>query len=124
MSVDYESHAIIGCRIEPKVVKVRSCKHPEKNSAFCPECGKAMWDEDTISPVDMKLPKGYVIVDTGTESDTFIVGPEKYHVKAEAGSARRLPAPEELDSIIAGMKKHGLYDEDTFGLWAVGYCSY
>ncbi len=25
--------------------KVRCCKHPEKNSEYCPKCGKPMWKE-------------------------------------------------------------------------------
>jgi len=57
MGYDAYSHVIYGIEVDRKILekteRVRSCNHNiDEKSKFCPECGKPVWVESTVSVLD------------------------------------------------------------------------
>ena len=138
MGVDYYASAVIGCEVTGKlhvtVLKPR-CSHVNAPGAkFCAECGVA------TAPIEVKEPiPGYTdesdqigelaLVHTTDDERTFV------GVQSRAESLRRsgfggvtkLPFVEVLGAyhrVKAVLEPLGLWDEASFGLWSVLYCSY
>ncbi len=134
MSVTYRAKAFIGCKVTRDrlfhTVKARGCDHaPLHSTLYCPHCGKLMW-------VDKKVPISQWDEEDDLSGLTLVhgMGDElyacvRYVVAEDSGIADKL-MPLHEDSVAmtkrmlqVKLEPLGLWDESTFGLWSVLYCS-
>lgn len=152
MGVDYRAYAVIGCvvdldKVTMKKERVRAFKHnyPDNGEIkFDPKTGRALWEtkeypefvfEDdggctddysgkskVIKLMGLKLYQGTdgepTVLGVGTGDDTYSNG----------GDDKEFLPIKDLESIKnkvkAVLEPIGMWDEDTFGLYAILYCSY
>lgn len=143
MGADFYASAIIGCEIEDdkliRKIVVAGCHHKNEPSAkWCPDCGKPtkVAKEYYLHEEDKDFMKkckelGLVIKDC-TDRKGHVIGLKKFcspqvdisdtygcYDKAEVTdftSAR--------EQTMYALDQIDMWDEKTFGLWVVGYCSY
>lgn len=140
MGVDYYATALIGCEVPRDVffrtVKKRGCRSELVEGAqFCPSCGKPTWIEEEMGPWevledDHKLGlhlkgKAGEIVRFAFTTDEKRGFAGLYRIGA-GDDAGRLPWPDRCvkEATREALEPLGLWDEESFGLWAVQYCSY
>lgn len=153
MSCSSYGYVIIGCKIDEKklnlaIEKIRDnskkettgCSHdvPEQNK-FCPECGapKKIITMNGLLSVREFLDNinGLFVVASTDEEDFFGTIDRKYIVRTgdinESGGGYRelkIPSVLEVNDISSKLEQilspYGLWDENNFKIWLVGYCSY
>jgi len=136
MGASYYAHAVIGVEATGKLhttTQEPSCAH-KPTGAFCSTCGKPN------KPVDVKTPIAGYDEDRGSISELRVVHSTD-EKKSFVGIAvrtgdinyaennQRLPlTPSDFMVRVEDLRRQlteiGLWDEASFGLWAVGYCSY
>lgn len=137
MGASYYAYAVIGVEVTGKLhttTKQPSCAH-QPSGAFCSTCGKpnktidvetpiAGYDEDRATIGDLR------IIHTTDRAKSFIgiaVGTRDLNY-ADDSHKRLALAPSEIATRVDDLRRQlieiGLWDEASFGLWAVGYCSY
>lgn len=132
MGTDYTVYAVIGIRIDPKQLaktkRIRLCKHPEQATPFCPECGKKMWDEQTILLTeddldDLRLP---VQACWSTDHSELYLGYVVSNSDMIKGRGHHLPDIATLkDNIRQSLQRLNLPTNDVvLQVWAVMSCSY
>jgi hypothetical protein len=138
MGVDYYSYLVVGCSIDDSKfeipTKVRACEcvvDGIEDMKFCSSCGKEVWKED------------YDFVDGYEEKESFLGLPLVYDTdynncwiairkKAVGGynndefdTLDRYDNIEELKKELKEkLEPHGLWDEESFGIWVIQQCSY
>ena len=136
MGVDYSSYVVIGCKVDEKKFrinkKVRGCDCKVdniENMKFCSNCSKKVWEED------------YDFIEGYEEDESFLGIPLVYNtdhrecwVPIYSGEADdridniKLNLPKSIEELKAELKTKlepsGLWDEDSFGIWCIQYCSY
>jgi len=132
MGASWRGSAVLGCEVTGKTereVATRVCAHDITAGAkFCAECGKPATELEKV-PID-----GWDTIEqaglsnyTTTDDDRQFVG---VGVSVwDDGDAQRLSLDTvELsavrDKVRSVLTPIGLWDEKSFGLWAVLYCSY
>jgi hypothetical protein len=137
MGASYYAYAVIGVEVTGKlhtITKRPSCAH-QPSGAFCSTCGKpnkavevetpiASYDEDRGTIGTLR------VVHTTDNKKSFVgiavdAGDLNY---SDANHKRLALSPFEIASRVDDLRRQlteiGLWDESSFGLWAVGYCSY
>lgn len=138
MSVSFSAIAVIGCRVNPdlmkKNIKIRGCSHTVigiENVSFCHHCGKPIWIErqDWIFNQDRMTLEGLEVVASTDFKEIFVCGA----VTSTSGdeqdpSSLSLNDISDTDTMKSQVKlvldKYGLWNEHQWGLWAVAYISY
>ena len=130
MSVDYYSHAIIGCEVPViKLYKKIIIKHTQHTwpdgSKFCPTCGKeteTIKDEPIFNENDNTI--GAFSLVWATDNRRAFVG---LVAESDDEDIKMTNLPDikklesELESVLGPL---GLWRADKFGLYSVLYCSY
>lgn len=142
MGVNYSCSAAIGCRVPREKLyrpgKIRCCSHPEVEAAFCPQCGRKMWQNGTMPHEGWKEVKGETVSFKGfpfaynTDQKDIIIcvkgGMAKPSWRDRDSELKRVDIPDDMLAKIQELKKaleaEGMWDEKEFGLWAILYCSY
>jgi hypothetical protein len=143
MGADYKSYAVIGIKIENKLIprkkhKMKAFTHdfPE-NWVADPTTGRKLWqeyDEPEFSfdayeraSIKPKLPTGVAVfyeTNNGGEEPAFVLGYGITGVDFYTG-CKVLP---DVDKLKADLKELltplGLWDEQKFGLYSICHCSY
>ena len=121
----------------------RGCSHsvPE-NDKFCSECGRPNWVEDvpdlSVYEVMDDIFKGSLGEEFGyrytTDQEEYVVVVERFcssQLDLNYGPTLNcisIPSDEEVKIIKAKLMELleplGLWDENQFGIWNIGYCSY
>jgi hypothetical protein len=141
------SHAnvIIGSRLVFDKLFIKKtgfkCHHkPSVEKMFCPECGckQELLLDCILKPGDTDAKYGFRIgnydISNTTNEQEYFIGltfstanleyPKKNSVKVDLGvdySAAINKIKQELKDILS---PYDLWDEDSFGIWATGKCSY
>lgn len=140
MSVVYYAYAVVGVRLLPKqfvtkdVKRVRGCKH-EFDSDFCPVCGSPKWREEKISfdalatdEGDDKLDVFHGIPVCYNTDDQYvylgITAKTSYYGEEDECEINILSIEQIREKLKSVLEPLGIWDEKSFGLWAVLYCSY
>lgn len=139
MGVDYYSYLIVGCEIDEDKLKIkrkeRKCQCNVKdieNAQYCSECGEEAWREEW-DPVE-----GYDEMD-----DEFLGLPIVHNTdykncwiaihKEDVGNhgsfdAVKLETPKDMEELKAKLKAklepRDLWNEESFGVWAIQFISY
>jgi len=153
MSCNSYGYTIIGVRLDNKALKnaikkeeektlteKRGCSHyvPE-SSKFCQECGaeriiisaKEISQDELIGQIKINY---NCRASTTENKDIFVTISENYIAKTEDinshGSYASINIPTNEDMLILSSKlkeklePYGLWDDNNFKIWTVGYCSY
>ena len=138
MSVSCYSYLVIGCMIDENKfkipTKVRACTcnvDGIENMNFCPDCGEEVWEED------------YDFVEGYEEQESFLGIPIVFDTdqkncwiairKKEVGGYNKdesamLDPEDDIEKLKEDLKTklepHGFWDEESFGIWVIQYCSY
>lgn len=133
MSVDYNAYAVLGVMIpKEKLFRISTVPHEEhpipEGAEFCPKCGKRVsvtektpiYEEGSRQNNWTDLLGSFPIV-WGTDQEEAYVG-------EWTRNGRKPIVPSSFETIKAKLREVleplGLWDEETFGLYAVLYCSY
>ncbi len=146
MGADYYAKAVIGCEVTGKLTRIVQrprCNHVKPDNAeFCPKCGKSTAPEDVKEPIPGYDPEddpdrltpalrqlATLTIAWTTDDERAFAG-----IQATTGSSRgsgdstaHLPYSQIIDAkakVKATLESLGLWDEASFGLWSVLYCSY
>lgn len=130
---DFQAQAVIGCLVPSELLyrltPERACVHPlPEGAGFCPVCGKPAYKpvQEPIYNADTNMLNGLHVV-SDTDKQHFIIGP----LVAKAW-ADEIPGYEPLEGRMGRLEQQtrvvleplGLWDANTFGLYAVPYVSY
>lgn len=141
MSTTYHAAAVIGCRIPKSKLfleeEIRGCEHelPKKydsdETQFCAQCGKLLWVtlHKTIPEYNpgMKTLCTFRVFDIEWEDFITVAAPgevsetdfNSYSLANRLG----IPAPSVAERMERSLGELGLWDETTFGIWAVLWTS-
>jgi len=141
MSTTYTAYTVVGIRIaeedleiKKELIKTRGCSHdiPDPDTKFCSECGKPIWIEkqkshELIEPGDELF--GVFNIAWDTDYDHAFIGELRKVGPYDDDSNKKFNGfPSNFEDLKKELKKaldkHGLWNEDNFGVWTVLYCSY
>lgn len=138
MGADYYSYLIVGCSVDEdkfKIpTKVRACKcdvDKIEDMKFCPKCGEEVWTEDYDLIEGYEEDESFLGLDLvyNTDNENCWIAIRKkeiggYH-KDDCDKLDRNDDIEQLkEELKAKLEPHGLWDEESFGIWIIQYCSY
>lgn len=137
MSVNYSAYAVIGVEVTGKlhtITKQPSCTH-QPRGAFCSTCGKPNKTANVTTPIasydeDRGIIGALRVVHTTDRKKSFIgIAVEAGDLNYANNNHKRLDLrPSEITARIDDLRRQlteiDLWDESSFGLWAVGCCSY
>jgi hypothetical protein len=133
MGAAYYAYAVIGVEATGKlhtVTKRPSCEH-RPSGAFCSTCGKPNKTVEVKEPIagydEEQRSIGTLRVVHTTDNKKSFVG-----IAVETGNLsyddhRHLSLgmiADRINDLRRQLTEIGLWDEASFGLWAVGYCAY
>lgn len=146
MGTYYESVVVIGCLVPASKIivneRARGCAHQETDTKFCAECGARMWE---TKPVHKFRSDGYVghwpnrgpyhvtaSIDDGdafdipeTKDISFldekilvgkVVGDHSFTYDDDPGKVNVLSI-EGFYGIEERLKRAGIFDQESFGMW-------
>lgn len=128
MSVTFYASGLIGCETTGKtdvVVQKPRCPHDiSKAVKFCSECGESVKPIEKTEP----LPGLVDAVKAAGLSFASTTDGEREFIGLKAGStddATRTHIPDDIkDKVRTALEPFGLWDEASFGLWGIQFCSY
>ena len=135
MSVQYYAYTVLGVKFNMsdllKKKKVKSCRHKnDPNAKFCSKCGQPIWAETEGYPdwFDEDKADGLDIINS-TDDLFAIVGIKLAEVGGCGSDCAKIETSFREDSdhkqrIKKILEKWGYWNEESFGLWSVMYCSY
>lgn len=134
MGYDATAYAIVGLRLRSQQLttqqRVRGCAHKLANEKvkFCPECGDPVWvtKRTPIAGYDDGEPTlaSYRVVDSGPNSEyVYVAGVLLEGASGQDGGSVGFISEINFEEVKAKMKAVieplGLWDEESFGFWAV-----
>jgi hypothetical protein len=130
MSTSYYAQAVIGVEATGKlhaITKRPSCEH-RPSGAFCSTCGRPNETIDVQTPIagydEFRESIGGLAVVHTTKYRRSFVGIATRTGDIDYNDHRRMPlTPAEIEDLRRRLTEIGLWDESSFGLWAVGCCS-
>lgn len=138
MGVDYYANSVIGMGISPELLEKeqrrRGCGHPEGRGRYCAECGKPMYisTKESIDGFDGDTLFG-LAVSSSTDNGYFVVhlvGVTTDSSRSDSDTGcKMIPLEDDVvaksrQTIKEKLEPAGLWNEKTFGLWSILYCSY
>ena len=133
MGVSYWSYLIVGCKVDKEKFKINkieeSCYCDVRGKQFmeyCSKCGKKVVEED------------YDVIDGYEEDESFLELPLVHNTdykdcwiaiyKEEFEDCVKMELPKTIEELKIELKSKiepfGLWNEDSFGVWCIQYCSY
>ena len=132
MGVDYTAYAVIGCEVDTeKLYRFEEIahEHPAPDGAkFCPVCGAAVGQFEAVpiydgdGPCEAKLGKFRIV--WATDYERAWVGQFAESCWEDEGRVDVHGIEDTKSQLRVALQPLGLWDESTFGLWAVLHCSY
>ena len=135
MGVSYWSYLIVGCKVDKEKFKINkierscNCDIDKRFIKFCSKCGKEAVDESYDVIDGYKEDESFLelpLVHNTDHKDCWIaiykeeIDDRKNSVKIESSKTI-----EELKiELKSKIEPFGLWDEDSFGVWCIQYCSY
>lgn len=142
MGVDYKAKAVIGIILDEEKIPTKKFKnktfdhnYPE-SMRFSPVDGRKLWDEREIPEFTfdeesrdtrlIPLPKNIKLFH-GTNGEPIILGFGISDTDSNGGNDycfKKLPEEDIRTKIKAVLEPLNLWNEETFGLYSILYCSY
>jgi hypothetical protein len=128
MGADFYASGLIGCEVTGQTETVTwkpSCEHnPLQTKQFCADCGKPV----KLVEIKTPLPGLEAAIKAAGLSVASTTDGEREFVGLKAGStddATCTRIPDDIkDKVRAVLEPFNLWDEKSFGLWGIQFCSY
>lgn len=135
MGVDYYAYAVIGCEVTGKLYRMVTKENPDcphakaPDAAFCSRCGRTARVDvrEPIPGLDGDRLGILQVVKTTDARRHFAgvaVGTISRHHNDDADASALVITAETIRSVQSELERFGLWDPDSFAMWAVQYISY